>query len=111
VLKKTFAYVKAQQAELEAKNGELAELLADKQNLDDELKALRAQVAAARKAAEALPSKHDYNEAENPRPLYRPVAARGRLALDKPDDIEFRVEGISITFFPAYRRAERGIAL
>src|SRR6201999_3254814 len=64
VLKKTFAYVKAQQAELDAKNGELAKLLADKQNLDDELKKLRVEVAATRKAAEAQPSKHDYNEAE-----------------------------------------------
>src|SRR3954453_1473629 len=45
VLKKTFAYVKAQQAELEAKNGELARLLADRQSLDDELETLRARVA------------------------------------------------------------------
>jgi hypothetical protein len=37
-LKKAFAYVKAQQAELDAKDGELTKLLADKQNLDDELK-------------------------------------------------------------------------
>src|SRR3954466_3848016 len=64
VLKKTFAYVKAQQAELEAKNGELAKLLADRQNLDDELKTLRAQVASARKEAEAQPDRHDYDEAE-----------------------------------------------
>src|SRR6185436_14227923 len=63
VLKRTFAYVKAQQAELEAKNGELAKVLADKQNLDEELKQLRAEVAAARKAAEARPDAHDYDAA------------------------------------------------
>src|SRR5438874_757742 len=48
-LKKAFIHVKAQQAELDAKNGELTKLLLDKQNLDEELKSLRAQVAAARK--------------------------------------------------------------
>lgn len=94
VLKKTFAYVKAQQAELDAKNGELAKLLADKQNLDDELKTLRAQVAAARKAAEAQPSKHDYNEAET-RDRYIDLLLReAGWALDNPDDTEFRVEGM-----------------
>lgn len=94
VLKKTFAYVKAQQAELEAKNGELAKLLADKQNLDDELKKLRAEVAAARKAAEAQPSKHDYNEAET-RDRYIDLLLReAGWALDKADDLEFRVEGM-----------------
>src|SRR3982074_2315133 len=61
-LKKAFAHIKAQQAGVEAKNGELTKLLADKQNLDDELKTLRVAVAAARKAAEAQPDQHDYNE-------------------------------------------------
>lgn len=94
VLKKTFAYVKAQQAELDAKNGELAKLLADRQNLDDELKALRAQVAAARKAAEAQPDQHDYNETET-RDRYIDLLLReAGWALDKPEDIEFRVEGM-----------------
>jgi type I restriction enzyme R subunit len=94
VLKKTFAYVKAQQAELDAKNGELAKLLADKQNLDDELKKLRAEVAAARKAAEARPSTHDYNEAET-RDRYIDLLLReAGWPLDKPDDLEFRVEGM-----------------
>jgi type I restriction enzyme R subunit len=94
VLKKTFAYVKAQQAELEAKNGELAKVLADKQNFDDELKQLRAQVAAARKAAEAQPDTHNYNEAET-RDRYIDLLLReAGWALDKPDDLEFRVEGM-----------------
>ena len=94
VLKKTFAYVKAQQAELDAKNGELARLLADKQNLDDELKSLRAAVAAARNAAEAKPSKHDYNEAET-RDRYIDLLLReAGWTLDGPDDLEFRVEGM-----------------
>lgn len=94
VLKRTFDYVKAQQAELEAKNGELARLLADKQNLDDELKQLRAQVAAARKAADATPDLHNYNEAET-RDRYIDLLLReAGWTLDKPDDLEFRVEGM-----------------
>ena len=42
---------------LDAKNGELAKLLSDKTNLDDELKRLRAEVAAAR-AASAVRASH-----------------------------------------------------
>ncbi|GMO20719.1 DEAD/DEAH box helicase family protein [Bradyrhizobium ottawaense] len=94
VLKKTFAYVKAQQAELDAKNGELAKLLADRQSLDDELKTLRAQVATARKGAEAQPDQHDYNEAET-RDRYIDLLLReAGWALDHADDTEFRVEGM-----------------
>ncbi|MEH2551298.1 type I restriction enzyme R subunit [Bradyrhizobium sp. AZCC 2262] len=93
-LKKAFAYVKAQQAELDAKDGELTKLLADKQNLDDELKELRAQVAAARKAAEAQPDRHDYNEAET-RDRYIDLLLReAGWPLDKPEDLEFRIEGM-----------------
>ncbi len=93
-LKKAFVYVKAQQAELDARNGELTKLLADKQNLDDELKKLRAEVAAARKASEARPDQHNYNEAET-RDRYIDLLLReAGWTLDKPEDIEFRVEGM-----------------
>lgn len=94
VLKKAFTQLKAQQTELDDKNGELTRLLADKQNLDDELKQLRAQVAAARKAAEAQPDTHNYNEAET-RDRYIDLLLReAGWALDKPEDLEFRVEGM-----------------
>jgi type I restriction enzyme R subunit len=94
VLKKTFAYVKAQQAELDAKNGELAKLLADRQNLDEELRRLRAEVAAARKASEAVPSQHDYDEAETRDRFIDLLLREAGWALDRPEDIEFRVEGM-----------------
>ena len=42
----------------------LATLLADKSALDDELKRLRAEVAAAKKVAAAQADTHDYSEAE-----------------------------------------------
>jgi type I restriction enzyme R subunit len=94
VLKKAFVQLKTQQEQLDAKNGELTRLLSDKQNLDDELKALRAEVAAARKAAEAKPDQHDYNEAET-RDRYIDLLLReAGWTLDKPEDIEFRVEGM-----------------
>ncbi len=55
---------------------------------------LRAEVAAARKAAEAQPDAHDYNEAET-RDRYIDLLLReAGWALDKPEDIEFRVEGM-----------------
>jgi type I restriction enzyme R subunit len=94
VLKKAFVQLKAQQAELDARNGELTKLLTDKQNIDEELKQLRAAVAAARKAAETRPDKHDYNEAET-RDRYIDLLLReAGWALDKPEDTEFRVEGM-----------------
>ncbi|WP_038950445.1 DEAD/DEAH box helicase family protein [Bradyrhizobium genomosp. III] len=94
VLKKAFVQLKTQQAELDAKNGELTKLLLDKQNLDEELKTIRAEVAAARKAAEARPDRHDYNEAET-RDRYIDLLLReAGWALDKPDDTEFRLEGM-----------------
>lgn len=94
VLKKAFIQLKTQQAELDAKNGELTKLLLDKQNLDEELKKVRAEVAAARKAAEAKPDRHDYNEAET-RDRYIDLLLReAGWALDKPEDTEFRVEGM-----------------
>jgi type I restriction enzyme R subunit len=94
VLKRALSHLKQQQAELDAKNGELTRLLADKQSLDDELKKLRAEVAAARKAAEATPDQHDYNEAET-RDRYIDLLLReAGWTLDKPEDIEFPVEGM-----------------
>jgi type I restriction enzyme, R subunit len=94
VLKRALSQLQAQQAELDAKNGELTKLLADKQNIDDELKALRAEIAAARKAAEEKPDRHNYNEAET-RDRYIDLLLReAGWALDKPDDTEFRVEGM-----------------
>jgi type I restriction enzyme R subunit len=94
VLKKAFGQLKAQQAELDAKNGELTKLLADRQNLDDELKALRAEVAAARKVAEAITDQHDYNESETRDRFIDLLLREAGWALDQPDDLEFRVEGM-----------------
>ena len=94
VLKKAFVQLKAQQAELDARNGELSRLLLDRQNLDEELKKLRAEVAEARKAAEARPDRHDYNEAETRDRFIDLLLREAGWPLDKPEDTEFRVEGM-----------------
>ncbi len=52
------------QAELQARDEKLSVLLSAKASLDDELKKLREQVAAAKKANTAQPDTHDYSEAE-----------------------------------------------
>jgi type I restriction enzyme R subunit len=94
VLKKAFVQLKTQQAELDAKSGELTKLLFDKQNLDEELKKLRAEVATARKAAEAKPDLHDYNEAETRDRFIDLLLREAGWPLDRPEDTEFRVEGM-----------------
>lgn len=94
VLKKAFVQLKTQQAELDAKDGELTKLLLDKDNLDAELKKLRAEVAAARKEAEAKPDQHDYDEAETRDRFIDLLLREAGWALDKPEDREFRVEGM-----------------
>ncbi len=94
VLKRALSYVKAQQAELDAKNGELTKLLVDRQNLDEELKRLRAEVAAARQASETQVDKHDYDEAETRERYIDLLLREAGWALDRPDDTEFRVEGM-----------------
>lgn len=93
-LKKAFSYIKAQQAALDAKNGELTTLLADNQNLDAKLKEVRAEVAAVRKPAEATPDAHDYGEAETRDRFIDYYLREAGWALDQPDDLEFRVEGM-----------------
>ena len=52
------------EAQLQARDEKLSALLSDKAALDDELKKLREEVAAAKKANTAQPDTHDYSEAE-----------------------------------------------
>lgn len=93
-LRKAFAHLKAQQAELDAKEGELAALLRDKANLDEELKKTRAEVAAVRKANAAVPDHHNYNEAETRDRFIDLLLKEAGWALDKPEDTEFEVQGM-----------------
>jgi type I restriction enzyme, R subunit len=93
-VRKAFFHIKRQQEELEAKDGELTSLLKDKTNLDEELKRLRAEVAAARRANQAVPDTHDYNEAETRDRFIDLLLKESGWTLDRPDDIEFEVQGM-----------------
>ena len=65
--------------ELRERDEKLSVLLADRTTLDEELKRLRAEVAAAKKANAAQPDTHDYSEARDPRLFHRPAAEGGGL--------------------------------
>ena len=79
VLKRALVQLKAQQAELDDKNGELTKLLASSVGLDEEVKRLRAEVAAARKNRRGDARHPRLRRSRDPRPLHRSAAARGRL--------------------------------
>ena len=68
-------------------------LLADKTALDEELKRLRAEVAAAKKAAAAQPDTHDYSEAETRDYFIDLLLKEAGWPLDQPRDREFEVSG------------------
>lgn len=94
LLKQALVHIKAQQAELDARNGELTRLLADKENLDKALQELRAEVALARQASLVVPDRHDYDEAETRDRFIDLLLREAGWALDRPEDTEFRVEGM-----------------
>lgn len=91
---KAFAHIQAQQKALEEKDGELTRLLSEKADLDEELKRTRAAVAEVRKANEATPDAHDYNEAETRDRFIDLLLKEAGWALDRPDDTEFEVSGM-----------------
>lgn len=93
-VRRAFVHIKQQQKDLEAKDGELTKLLASRAELDEELKALRAEVAAARKANEAVPDHHDYNEAETRDRFIDLLLKESGWRLDGPDDLEFEIAGM-----------------
>ena len=72
----------------------LAALLADKTALDEELKRLRAEVAAAKQAAAAQPDTHDYSEAETRDYFIDLLLKEAGWPLDQARDREFEVSGM-----------------
>ncbi|HET6569064.1 MAG TPA: DEAD/DEAH box helicase family protein [Rhodothermales bacterium] len=79
---------------LRERDEKLSELLADRSALDDELKRLRAEVAEAKRAAEAVPDTHDYSEAETRDYFIDLLLKEAGWALDEPRDREYEVEGM-----------------
>jgi type I restriction enzyme R subunit len=79
---------------LREKDENLAELLADKTALDEELKRLRAEIVDAKKAASAQPDTHDYSEAETRDYFIDLLLKEAGWPLDQPRDREFEVSGM-----------------
>lgn len=94
VVRRAFAQLQKQQKDLEAKDGELTQLLASRTELDAELTRLRAEVAAARQANAAVPDTHDYGEAETRDRFIDLLLKEAGWALDQPEDTEFEVAGM-----------------
>ena len=82
------------EASLRERDEKLAALLADKTTLDEELKRLRAEVAAAKQAATAQPDTHDYSEAETRDYFIDLLLKEAGWPLDQPRDREFEVSGM-----------------
>lgn len=90
----TAEQLQALEARLREKDENLAALLADKNALDEELKRLRAEVAAAKQAAAAQLDTHDYSEAETRDYFIDLLLKEAGWPLDQPRDREFEVSGM-----------------
>lgn len=95
VAAKTADQLQALEARLRENDENLAALLADKTALDEELKRLRAEVAAVKKAAAAQPDTHDYSEAETRDYFIDLLLKEVGWPLDQPRDREFEVSGMT----------------
>jgi len=82
------------EAGLRERDEKLAALLADKTTLDEELKRLRAEVAAAKQAAIAQPDTHDYSEAETRNYFIDLLLKEAGWPLEQERDREFPVTGM-----------------
>jgi hypothetical protein len=85
------------EAGLRERDEKLAAVLADRSTLDEALKRLRAEVAAAKQAATAQPDTHDYSEAETRDYFIDLLLKEAGWPLDQPRDREFEVSGMPNT--------------
>ncbi len=92
--KQTQEQLQQLQAALRERDEKLAVVLADHAALDEELKRLREEVAAAKKAAAAQPDTHDYSEAETRDYFIDLLLKEAGWALDQSRDREFEVDGM-----------------
>jgi type I restriction enzyme R subunit len=94
VAAQTTEQLQALQQQLHARDENLAALLADKSALDEELKRLRAEVAAAKKAAAAQPDDHDYSETQTRDTFIDLLLKEAGWPLNQERDREFPVTGM-----------------
>lgn len=82
------------ESQLRERDEKLAELLAGKTALDDELQRLRTEIVAAKKANTQQPDTHDYSEAETRDYFIDLLLKEAGWALDQVRDREFEVSGM-----------------
>jgi type I restriction enzyme R subunit len=92
--KQTAEQLQKLEATLRERDENLAAVLADRDALDEELKRLRAEVAAARQAAAAQPDAHDYSEAETRDYFIDLLLKESGWPLADAHDREFEVAGM-----------------
>lgn len=92
--KQTLDQLKRLEAQLAEKDEKLSIVLADKENLDAEIKRLRKEVAEAKKAAVKVPDDHNYNEAETRDYFIDLLLKEAGWSLDQKRDREFSVTGM-----------------
>jgi type I restriction enzyme, R subunit len=92
--KQTLDQLKRLEAQLAEKDEKLSIVLADKENLDAEIKRLRKEVAEAKQAAANVPDNHSYNEAETRDYFIDLLLKEAGWPLDQKRDREFPVTGM-----------------
>src|SRR5690606_8471397 len=82
------------QARLERQSQHELERQKERDSLDAEIQALRAELAAVRATSEETPDTHDYSEAETREYLIDLELRRGGWPLDQKRDREYKVDGM-----------------
>jgi type I restriction enzyme, R subunit len=92
--RQTTEKLQALEAALAERDERLSAVLAGKANLDEQIVALRNEVAKAKKANAAHEDTHDYSEAETRKHLIDALLFEAGWNLSDPRDIEFEVSGM-----------------
>lgn len=94
VAKESLTALQAKAEKLKLENEKLLDALSEKESLDEELKKLRAEVAAAKAANQATPDSHNYSEAQTRDLFIDLLLKEAGWPLDKPEDREYEVAGM-----------------
>ncbi|QFS52860.1 type I restriction endonuclease [Nostoc sphaeroides] len=97
VSKQTIEQLQKLETQLRERDEKLSTLLADKNALDEELKRLRAEITAAKKASTTQPDTHDYSEAQTRDIFIDLLLKEAGWTLDQLRDREFAVAGMPNT--------------
>ncbi|MBW4626292.1 MAG: DEAD/DEAH box helicase family protein [Brasilonema octagenarum HA4186-MV1] len=97
VSKQTIEQLQKLETQLRERDEKLSTLLADKNALDEELKRLRAEIAAVKKASTSQPDTHDYSEAQTRDIFIDLLLKEAGWTLDEPRNREFEVTGMPNT--------------